>query len=43
MTRDDGTAHRPLDAGAGLTERIVRLPDGRRIRTVVAGADGDRS
>ena len=26
-----------LDPGAGLTERIVRLPDGRRIRTVVAG------
>lgn len=25
------------DPGAGLTERIVRLPDGRRIRTVVAG------
>jgi len=30
-------APRPLDPGAGLTERIVQLPDGRRIRTVVAG------
>ncbi|NYI77671.1 hypothetical protein [Nocardioides panzhihuensis] len=30
-----------LDPGAGLAERAVVLPDGRRIRTVVAGdADG---
>lgn len=30
-----------LDPGVGLTERAVVLPDGRRIRTVVAGdADG---
>lgn len=28
---------RPLDPGAGLTEQVVSLPDGRRIRTVVAG------
>jgi pimeloyl-ACP methyl ester carboxylesterase len=26
-----------LDPGAGLTEQLVTLPDGRRIRTVVAG------
>jgi pimeloyl-ACP methyl ester carboxylesterase len=26
-----------LDPGAGLTEQLVRLPDGRRIRTVTAG------
>jgi pimeloyl-ACP methyl ester carboxylesterase len=30
-----------LDPGTGLTEQIVVLPDGRRIRTIVAGhADG---
>ncbi|TWG99017.1 pimeloyl-ACP methyl ester carboxylesterase [Nocardioides sp. J9] len=30
-----------LDPGAGLTEKVVVLPDGRRIRAVVAGdADG---
>jgi pimeloyl-ACP methyl ester carboxylesterase len=29
-----------LDPGAGLTERLVTLPDGRRLRTVVAG-EGD--
>jgi pimeloyl-ACP methyl ester carboxylesterase len=28
-----------LDPGAGLTERIVTLPDGRRIRTVLGGPD----
>ncbi|SDM33298.1 alpha/beta fold hydrolase [Allokutzneria albata] len=27
----------PLDPGQGLTEHIVVLPDGRRLRTVVAG------
>lgn len=26
-----------MDPGAGLTERVVTLPDGRRLRTVVAG------
>src|SRR5699024_5748001 len=26
-----------LDPGAGLTERMVTLPDGRRLRTVVSG------
>lgn len=32
------SAPRPdLDPGTGLTERYVRLPDGRRLRTVVAG------
>src|SRR5690606_7867319 len=29
--------HRPLEPGVGLTERVVRLADGRRVRTVVAG------
>lgn len=29
----------PLDPGQGLTEQIVHLPDGRRIRTVVAGEE----
>ncbi|MFD5226439.1 alpha/beta fold hydrolase [Microbacterium sp. NPDC058342] len=28
---------KPLHPGAGLSERPVRLPDGRRLRTVVAG------
>ena len=37
MGRSGNTAGRPLDPGAGLTERVVQLPDGRRIRTVVAG------
>ena len=27
----------PLDPGAGLAERLVRLPDGRTLRAVVAG------
>ena len=27
----------PLDPGAGLAERLVRIPDGRTLRTVVAG------
>jgi len=31
----------PLDPGRGLTEHIVRLPDGRRIRTVRAGEGRD--
>jgi pimeloyl-ACP methyl ester carboxylesterase len=31
------SAHRQLDPGAGLTERLVELADGRRLRTVVAG------
>jgi pimeloyl-ACP methyl ester carboxylesterase len=34
------TTSLPLDPGAGLAECLVRLPDGRRIRTVVAG-EGD--
>jgi len=29
--------HGPLEPGVGLTERVVRLADGRRVRTVVAG------
>jgi pimeloyl-ACP methyl ester carboxylesterase len=34
----DGGSH--LDPGQGLTEQLVTLPDGRRLRTVVAG-DGN--
>jgi pimeloyl-ACP methyl ester carboxylesterase len=30
----------PIDPGSGLTEKYVALPDGRRLRTIVAG-DGD--
>lgn len=37
MNRSGGAGLGPLDPGAGLTERIVHLADGRRIRTVVAG------
>lgn len=36
MTRENAE-RATLDPGAGLTERFVTLPDGRRIRTVVAG------
>ncbi|HEY3562369.1 MAG TPA: alpha/beta hydrolase [Kribbella sp.] len=35
--RDPESPIPSLDPGAGLTERVVVLPDGRRIRTVVAG------
>jgi pimeloyl-ACP methyl ester carboxylesterase len=35
-----GDAGPHLDPGAGLTEQFVALPDGRRLRAVVAG-DGD--
>lgn len=37
MSRSDRTAPGPLDPGAGLSENIVHLADGRRVRTVVAG------
>lgn len=37
MARADQRVQGTLDPGAGLEERIVHLPDGRRIRTVVAG------
>lgn len=37
MNRSDGAGLGPLDPGAGLTERIVHLADGRRIRTIIAG------
>lgn len=36
-----GASPRRLDPGVGLTERALTLPDGRRIRAVVAGDDGD--
>jgi pimeloyl-ACP methyl ester carboxylesterase len=35
MTHESPSRH--LDPGAGLREQAVRLPDGRRIRTVLAG------
>lgn len=37
MTASRTATATPLDPGAGLTERIIRLGDGRRIRTIVAG------
>jgi pimeloyl-ACP methyl ester carboxylesterase len=36
-TQDSGSARPILDPGAGLRERMVVLPDGRMLRTVLAG------
>lgn len=40
MTRSDPPAREALHPGEGLVEQIVRLADGRRIRTVTAGRAG---